>query len=162
MFMSSRRILVRISICAALAGLFALSLRGPSHEGGELSLLMEPDGSGLWRELLDDFNKAHPGIHVRLVEGPAPTDTREDMYSVSFLSGETAYDIVYGDVIWIPKFSAAGWLLDLTDRLSPADADDFLPADLAAGMYRSRLYRIPAFADAGVLYYRRDLVPSPP
>jgi len=127
---------------------------------------MEPDGSGLWRKLVRDFNRApgtrHPDVHVQLVEGPPATDTREDMYSVSFLSPEAAYDIVYADVIWTPRLAAAGWLLDLTDRLPPSDAADFLPADLAAGRYHGRLYRIPAFTDAGVLYYRKDLVPLPP
>src|SRR6185503_15537909 len=98
----------------------------------------------------------------RLVEGPAPTDTREDMYSVSFLSGEAAYDIVYCDVVWIPKFAAAGWLLDVTDRLPADERAQFLPADIESGVYGGRLYRIPAFTDAGLLYYRTDLVANPP
>jgi multiple sugar transport system substrate-binding protein len=125
-------------------------------------MLMEPDGKGVWHELIADFQKVHPDIRVQLVEGPPATDTREDMYSVSFLSGEAAYDIVYCDVIWTPKFASAGWLLDLTDRLPPEDRADFLDADLRAGQYQGRLYRIPAFADAGVLYYRKDLVATPP
>jgi multiple sugar transport system substrate-binding protein len=123
---------------------------------------MEPDGSGLWRKLVNDFNQRHPAVQVQLIEGPPATDTREDMYSISFLSGQAAYDIVFADVIWTPKFAAAGWLLDLTNRLSPAEAADFLRPDLEAGMYRGHLYRIPAFTDAGVLYYRSDLVASPP
>jgi multiple sugar transport system substrate-binding protein len=84
------------------------------------------------------------------------------MYSTSFLSGSAGYDVVYCDVIWVPKFAAAGWLLDLTGRPSPTDIQDYLPADFRAGMYQARLYRIPAFADAGVLYYRKDLVPRAP
>jgi multiple sugar transport system substrate-binding protein len=125
-------------------------------------MLMEPDGTGVWHDLIREFEVLHPNISIRLVEGPPATNTREDMYATSFLSGETAYDVVYGDVIWTPKFAAAGWLLDLTDRLSPSDAEDFLAADLGAGFYEKRLYRIPAFSDAGVLYYRKDLVPRPP
>jgi multiple sugar transport system substrate-binding protein len=125
-------------------------------------MLMEPDGTGTWQALIDDFQKLHPDVRVRLVEGPAATDTREDMYSVSFLSGEAAYDIVYCDVVWVPKFAGAGWLLDLTDRVGTTDANDFLPADLQAGTYRGRLYRMPAFSDAGVLYYRKDLMREPP
>jgi len=123
---------------------------------------MEPDGTGVWHSLIDEFQDLHPAVRVRLIEGPAPTNTREDMYSTSFLSGTTGYDIVYSDVIWTPKFAAAGWLLDLTGRLTPADTDDFLPVALNAGSYKGRLYRIPAFTDAGVLYYRKDLVPQPP
>jgi multiple sugar transport system substrate-binding protein len=160
--MFSRKAPVQALIVLGIIGLFALSLLGPPRAGAELSMLMEPDGTGTWQALIDDFQASHPDVRVRLVEGPAPTDTREDMYSVSFLSGEAAYDIVYCDVVWIPKFAAAGWLLDLTDRVGAADAGDFLPADLQAGTYHGRLYRMPAFTDAGVLYYRKDLMPAPP
>jgi multiple sugar transport system substrate-binding protein len=125
-------------------------------------MLMEPDATGIWRQLIDQFENLHPGIDVRLVEGPPATDTREDMYSTSFLSGAAGYDIVYCDIISVPKFAAAGWLLDLTAYASPADLDDYLPADLSASYYQGGLYRIPAFTDAGVLYYRKDLMPHAP
>jgi multiple sugar transport system substrate-binding protein len=123
---------------------------------------MEPDGTGVWRDIISRFNDRHPETLVRLIEGPPPTDTREDMYSTAFLAGRSGYDIVYCDVIWVPKFAAAGWLLDLTDRLGAADREDFLAADLEAGTYNGRLYRIPSFTDAGLLYYRTDLVPHAP
>ena len=143
--------------------LLALSFRAPrSVSRSELMVLMEPDGTGVFRDIIERFNKSHSRATVRLVEGPPSTDTREDMYSTAFLGGGSGYDIVYCDVIWVPKFAAAGWLLDLTDRLSPADGNDFLPADLEAGRYNGRLYRIPAFTDAGLLYYRKDLVRRPP
>lgn len=145
------------------ATLIILSLRTPpSHNEGELSILMEPDGTGTWRELFSEFNRQVPGVRIRLVEGPPATNAREDLYATSFLSGESSFDIVYCDVIWVAKFASAGWLQDLTDRLSKDDRKDFLPADLNAGSYRGRLYRIPAFTDAGLLYYRKDLVPIPP
>jgi multiple sugar transport system substrate-binding protein len=116
----------------------------------------------VWRELISEFNRLNPDRQVRMVEGPPATNAREDLYSTSFLSGESAYDILYCDAIWVAKFAAAGWLRDLSGRLSPQDRSDFLAADLLAGSYRGRLYRIPAFADAGLLYYRKDLVPVPP
>jgi multiple sugar transport system substrate-binding protein len=146
----------------AIGGIVALSLRAPDRRTGDLSLLMEPDGTGAWHELIEEFQQKHPGTRIQFVDAPPATDTREDMYSTSFLSGEAAYDIVYCDVTWTPKFAAAGWLLDLSGRLSPTDKDDFLQADLQAGMYDGKLYRIPAFTDAGVLYYRQDLVQRPP
>jgi len=160
--MSSKKVLVRTSIICALVGLVALSLRAPDRRVTDLSLLMEPDGTGVWHEVIDDFQQHHPGTRIRLVDGPPATDTREDMYSTSFLSGDSAYDIVYCDVTWTPKFAAAGWLLDLTGRPSATDEADFLEADLRAGMYGGKLYRIPAFTDAGVLYYREDLIDRPP
>src|SRR5437867_4730266 len=158
-----------ISTPARISGLILVSILLAAsfrvHRSGsrsELLVLIEPDGTGVFREIIGRFNNAHPQTPVRLVEGPPSTDAREDMYSTAFLAGSSAYDVVYCDVIWIPKFAAAGWLLDLTGRLSGADANDFLPADLEAGSYKGRLYRIPAFTDAGLLYYRTDLVQRPP
>jgi trehalose/maltose transport system substrate-binding protein len=159
--MFSRKILARTLVTITVAGLFVLSLRGPDRSHSDLSVLMEPDGTGVWHDLVDEFQSLHPNTHIRLIEGPPATDTREDMYSTSFLAGTSGYDIVYCDVIWVPKFAAAGWLLDLTDRPSHADLEDYLPADLRAGYYQNHLYRIPAFTDAGLLYYRKDLVPEP-
>ena len=160
--MYSKSNLARMLLALLVTGVFALSLRGPGRNNADLSMLMEPDGAGVWRELIDDFHARHPGVRVQLIEGPPATNTREDMYTTSFLSGAAGYDIVYCDVIWVPKFAAAGWLLDLTDRLTPSDTTDFLPVDLRAGSYEDRLYRIPAFTDAGILYYRKDLVTQPP
>jgi len=123
---------------------------------------MEPDGTGVWHDLVTQFNRQHPGPPVLLIEGPPATNTREDLYSTSFLARESAYDLVYCDGIWIAKFAAAGWLRDLSGRISSNDRSDFLPAELRAGSYKGKLYRMPAFTDAGVLYYRKDLVHTPP
>ena len=146
-----------------VAILFVYSLRDTaSREQAGLSILMEPDGTGVWRDLVAEFNSRYPGAPVRLIEGPPATNTREDLYSTSFLSGDASYDIVYCDSIWVAKFAVAGWLRDLSDRLSESDRADFLPVELQAGSYQNKLYRMPAFTDAGVLYYRKDLVEKPP
>ncbi len=152
----------KISIAILLLALVALSFRKTAQDSGTLSVLMEPDGTGVWRDLFDQFRQQNPDVPVQLVEGPPSTDTREDMYSTSFLAGEGGFDVVYADVVWVPRFAAAGWLMDLTDRLAAEDRADFLPADLKGGMYEGRLYRIPAFTDAGLLYYRKDLLPAAP
>jgi len=133
-----------------------------SNSSGELSVLMEPDGTGIWRELISEYNAGQPRSKIRLVEGPPATNAREDLYSTSFLSGKSAFDIVYCDVIWVAKFAAAGWLGDLTARVSSEDRNDWLTAEIQAGTYRGKLYRIPGFTDAGLLYYRKDLIASPP
>jgi multiple sugar transport system substrate-binding protein len=156
------RTLAKISTAVLLVVLVGLSFRRPASRAGSLAILMEPDGAGVWRELFDEFHRKNPDIPVEFVEGPPSTNTREDMYSTAFLAGAGGFDVVYSDVVWVPKFAAAGWLLDLTDRLSTADRQDFLPADLEGGSYQGHLYRIPAFTDAGLLYYRKDLVPRPP
>jgi multiple sugar transport system substrate-binding protein len=152
----------KILTAVLLALLFGLSLRQPSSAAGSLSVLMEPDGTGVWRELFGEFARVNPGIDVEFVEGPPATNAREDMYSTAFLSGRGGFDLVYCDVIWVPRFAAAGWLMDLTGRVPPADLEDFFPGDVLGGSYQGRLYRIPALTDAGLLYYRRDLMTGAP
>jgi multiple sugar transport system substrate-binding protein len=156
------RTLAKISTAILLVVLVGLSFRRPASREDSLAILMEPDGAGVWRELFEEFQRKNPDIAVAFVEGPPSTNTREDMYSTAFLAGAGGFDVIYSDVVWVPKFAAAGWLLDLTDRLSAADRQDFLPADLEGGTFQGRLYRVPAFTDAGLLFYRKDLVPEAP
>src|SRR5512142_401208 len=101
--MSLKKVAARIFLWTALATLLIYSIRGPgSGVDSGLSVLMEPDGTGVWRDLVAQFNRQYPGAPVRLIEGPSATDAREDLYSTSFLSGDSAYDIVYCDSIWVP------------------------------------------------------------
>ena len=81
----------KISGLIFLILLLAASFRVPRSAGRtELLLLMEPDGTGVWHDIIERFNHAYPGTPVRLVEGPPSTDTREDMYSTAFLAGQSA------------------------------------------------------------------------
>jgi ABC-type sugar transport system, periplasmic component len=133
-------------------------LPGRTAEPAELRVLMEPDGRGVWRALFDEFHRRNPDIRVRAVEGPASTDAREDMYVNALLAGSQDYDLVYADTIWIPKFAAAGWLVDLTDLWPAEKWASFSEAALAGGTYKDRIYRVPTQLNAGILYYRKDLL----
>ncbi|HEY9299751.1 MAG TPA: ABC transporter substrate-binding protein, partial [Phormidium sp.] len=81
-----------------------------------------------------------------------------DLYTSAFILGDSPYDLVNMDVIWTSKFAAAGWLLDLTDRITPQELAAFTPQDVEGGSYQGKLYRIPIRSDAGMLYYREDLL----
>jgi multiple sugar transport system substrate-binding protein len=124
-----------------------------------LKLLMNgPDVPAWVRYLVPAFEAENPGIRLEVVEGPNNVGVLEDLYTTAFLLGDSPYDLVNMDVIWAPKFAAAGWLMDLTDRFSPDDLAVFSPADVAGGRYQGKLYRLPVRSDAGMLYYRKDLL----
>lgn len=123
-----------------------------------LNFLVGAPETPTWRPLIKEFEAENPGIRINLIEGPNATNAVEDLYTSSFLLGSSPYDLVYMDIVWVPKFAAAGWLEDLSDRVSPAEAQDFLKGDLEGGRYQGRLYRIPVRSDAGMLYYREDLL----
>lgn len=108
------------------------------------------------------FEAEHPEIQLELVAGPNDTSLVSDLYTTAFLLGNAPYDLVFLDVTWLPKFVAAGWLLDLSDRISPETQAEFLPATLRGSFDGDRLYRLPLNAAVGLLYYRQDLMPEPP
>lgn len=135
---------------------------GPAPPEKVITLVLV-GGSGPDEELakkqLQAFEKLHPEIRVKYQATPSSASERHTLY-VTWLSSRSAeIDILVLDVIWIAEFATAGWLMPL-DRYVAASAlplKDFLPAGLASSTYQGRLYSLPWFTDAAVLYYRQDL-----
>lgn len=121
-------------------------------------LITAPDAEPWKKGILRDFEAKNPGIRINLVEGPNATNLLEDLYTSAFILGDSPYDLINMDVIWTPKFAAAGWLLDLSDRITKEDLAAFSPKDVEGGRVEGKLYRIPMRSDVGVLYYREDLL----
>lgn len=111
-----------------------------------------------WTPLVKEFEAKNPDIRLKIVEGPNATDLVENLYTSAFLLGDSPYDLVYMDIIWTPKFAAAGWLMDLSKRISKEQLAEFLVGDVDGGRYEGGLYRIPVRSDVGVFYYRLDLL----
>lgn len=144
-------------VAILLALLLGCSRAGPER-GITVRFLDRPDRNQAWADAIRAFQAAHPDIRVELVEGPSATNAREDLYATSLLAGDPIYDLVFMDIVWLPKFAAAGWLLPLDARLAAGEQADFLPGDLEGSRFRGRLYRVPMRTDAGLLFYRRDLL----
>ncbi|MGD1875081.1 MAG: ABC transporter substrate-binding protein [Mastigocoleus sp.] len=124
-----------------------------------LNLLMTAPDAQPWKQgIVKDFEAKHPDIRINIIEGPNATNLLEDLYTSAFILGDSPYDLINMDVIWTPKFAAAGWLLDLTDKISADELAEFSPKDVEGGRYGGKLYRIPMRSDVGMLYYRKDLL----
>ena len=129
--------------------------RGASSDRS-VTLLIPPSERPAWIELARAYERGRPGARVEIVEGPQSTDLRENLCTASLLARDPTFDLLYLDVTWAPKFAAAGWLLPLDGLLSESELSEFLPAALATGRHRGRLYRVPVRTDCGLLYWRRD------
>jgi multiple sugar transport system substrate-binding protein len=110
------------------------------------------------RKQLQEFHRLHPDIRVTYQATPSSASERHTLYVTWLSSHSPAIDVLNLDVIWVPEFAAAGWLRPLEAKAAAArlPLDDFLPAGLACSRYHGRLYALPWFADAGLLYYRKD------
>ena len=123
-----------------------------------LAMLMQSQDLVNWRPFVKEFEQKNPGIRINLIEGPSDTNLIENLYTSAFLLGESPYDIINMDIVWVPKFAAAGWVRDLTGRIPPKQLSKFIPGNVEGGRYQGKLYRIPHASDAGMLYYRKDIL----
>lgn len=147
-------------LCVFLLLGFKLMFSLPALTQGKVTLnvLIFAGEATQWAPLVKEFNAKNPDIRFNILEAPNASNAIEDLYTSAFLLGNSPYDLVYLDIVWVPKFAAAGWLADLSDRLSKEELAEFMPGDLNGGIYEGRLYRVPFTSDAGLLYYRKDLL----
>jgi multiple sugar transport system substrate-binding protein len=146
-------------LLAVFLGIIVFAGKVYAQQVVTLNLLMTAPDAQPWKQgIVRDFEAENPGIRINIIEGPNATNLLEDLYTSAFILGESPYDLINMDVIWTPKFAAAGWLLDLTDRISPEELAAFSAKDVEGGRYEGRLYRIPMRSDVGMLYYREDLL----
>lgn len=111
-----------------------------------------------FRQLLDRFEKENPGITVKDETLPASTDEQHQFYAINLEGKSSDFDVLSMDVIWVPEFARAGWLKDITRLLPEDERLDFFPGPMEAVTYQKKIYAVPWYIDAGVLYYRKDLL----
>jgi multiple sugar transport system substrate-binding protein len=108
-------------------------------------------------QLLREFEQRHPGVTVQNELLPSSTDQQHQFYAINLEGRQPAFDLFAVDVIWAQEFARAGWIQNL-DAFVPVNRDEFFAAAIAAATYRGSLYAVPWYLDAGVLFYRRDLL----
>jgi len=96
------------------------------------------------------------GNRVEMVSTPAGSTERLALYQQLLAARSGDIDVLQLDVVW-PGILGAH-LLDLAPHVDRATLDAHFPAMLANNTVGGRLVALPWFTNAGVLYYRRDLL----
>jgi multiple sugar transport system substrate-binding protein len=112
----------------------------------------------LFKGLLQKFEQENPGIRVKDETLPSSTDEQHQFYVINLGGKSTDFDVIGLDVIWVQEFARAGWLRDISYLVPEEEREDFFPGPIEAVTYRGRVYAVPWYIDAGVLYYRKDLL----
>lgn len=122
------------------------------------------DTTGANEKLVQAFEEKFPHIKIEYREMPADTGESHDQYVTMFSSQSSEIDVFDADVIWPAEFAQANYVLEL-DRFIERDGiamDAYFPGTVAAGNYNGKQWAMPKFTDAGVFYYRTDIVDDPP
>ncbi len=128
---------------------------------GPITYVQGKDNSNVVRPLIEKWNAEHPNETVTFKEQTDNADQQHDDLVQNFQAKNENYDVVSVDVVWTAEFAAKGWLQPLKDKMS-LDTSAMLKPTVDAAEYKGTLYAVPVSSDGGMLYYRKDLVPTPP
>jgi len=157
---------VGVGVVALAASAAACSSSGSSSVGAGAKQTIVFAESGLGTEgtqtgvAIKAFEKANPNITVNIQVLSSDSTTYLASLEHDFTSGSTTPDVFESDVTYPAKFAQAGWVLPLT-QFSPA-SKDYFSTEVAAGTFNGTLYAMPWFDNPEGLFYRTDLVKTPP
>lgn len=145
-------------LAVSLWGLGACGGDGGGSGSGDILLSDFPFVKDTVNSQVAAFNKKHPNGEVTTRVGPVDTGKAFEQLKTQFQAGSNKVDVIMGDIIWPSQFAAAGWIADLSKRFTKAEQEAFIPGVVAGNTYEGKAYGVPWFTDAGMLYYRSDLL----
>ena len=128
---------------------------------GPITYVQGKDNSNVVRPLIEKWNAAHPEETVTFKEQTDQADQQHDDLVQNYQAKNPDYDVASVDVVWTAEFAARGWLQPLEGDMA-IETEGMLEPTIEAGSYQGKLYAAPVSSDGGILYYRKDLVPTPP
>jgi len=139
-----------------LAG--ALLLAGCAGEPRRLTFMTggAPHEFAFWQELCAAF-EAETGIHVEMIRSTSRTGQRKQQIQVGLRGRRPDPDLFTMDIAWIGQLASSEWLEPLNRHGIDASAC-FSNVVAMADRHAGDLVGVPLWVDAGLLYYRTDLL----
>ncbi|MFI7095591.1 extracellular solute-binding protein [Streptomyces lydicus] len=146
---------------AALSLLLAVAAGGctagpePGPETGPIVLATGSDlsSTGVRQDLIRAFEQ-RTGRAVRIVKLPDTADGQRSQLLAAGQSGNSDYDVLNLDVAWTAEFAEAGVIRPWGTGLD----GDFLDSVVKTVAYHGKIWGVPFNTDAGLLYYRKDIL----
>ncbi len=106
--------------------------------------------------MTDAFVSENPGVNVEM--DFVSYEALHDKIVTAAASGAGTYDVILVDCIWPAEFAAAGFIVDVTDRITADMKADIFPGALEAVTYRGRMYGMPWVNDVLYFYYNDQML----
>jgi multiple sugar transport system substrate-binding protein len=157
---------VRIGLAAAItlavAGCSVVSPAGATSTAtrisgtGPITFATGQLDTAYLRPLIARWNAAHPGQKVTPIYLPDEADDQYAQLVTNLQAHSSVYDVMSLDVIWTAEFASSGWITPISPQVVPLS--QFLRPAVDTAMYQGHLYAVPFTSNAGLLYYRTDIL----
>jgi len=134
---------------------------GPSKAAGPVTIhVLTMDQAGLKPAEIDqiarEFEAKNPDIKV--VMEYLGYDYIHDKITTGMAAKPPAYDAAMIDVIWPDEFIKAGYLLDVTSRITPEMKAGMFPASWNGVTRNGKVYGMPWLMDVKYFMYNKDML----
>jgi multiple sugar transport system substrate-binding protein len=158
-----RRILGTAGAAVLLGSVLAAC--GDSSSGGPVTLTFydNSDSATAQQAVVDRCSQESGGKYrIEYVKLPKAADDQRQQMVRRLAAKDSSLDILGLDVTWEAEFAEAGWIRDWPDDLRKQVEDGALAGPLKTATYKGRLVAVPFNSNTQLLWYRSDLVPTPP
>src|SRR5690606_19068842 len=156
----------RTRALVALA-LLASTLAACGDDGGSgrptLNWYNFPDDSGALQTAADRCSKASGGRYrINYSKLPRGADDQRQQLVRRLAAEDDSIDIMGLDVTWAAEFAEARWIREWTGENKRRATEGTLEVPLRTATWKDKLYAVPYNTNTQLLWYRKDLVPTPP
>src|SRR5574342_362739 len=155
------RLLHKITMLALVLVLGAAACGTPKAPSGPVTIhVLTMDQAGLKPAEIDqiarDFEAANPDIKVTMEY--VGYDYVHDKIVTGMAAKPPAYDAAMIDVIWPDEFIKAGYLLDVTNRITPEMKSGIFPAAWNGVTRNGKVYGMPWLMDVKYFMYNKEML----
>jgi multiple sugar transport system substrate-binding protein len=154
-----------VGILGVVAAALVLAACGGSSGKGPVTLnwYVFPEPSGSFATAASDCSKASGGKYKIVINFLSTSSDQQRVSLVRRLAAkDSSIDILAMDVDWTAEFATAKWILPWTGADAAAVSNGVLAGPLKTATWDGKLYAAPINSNTELLWYRKDLVPTPP
>jgi multiple sugar transport system substrate-binding protein len=149
----------------ATAAIAAAGCGGGGSGGGPATIRFYggPENSGALDKAVADCSKQSGGRYKISFEPlPADADAQREQLVRRLAAKDDGIDLINMDVNWTAEFAEAGWVRPWTGDNEKTATEGVLVGPLRTVRYQGKVWGAPFNTNTQLLWYRKDLVKSPP
>jgi multiple sugar transport system substrate-binding protein len=159
----SRVVSATAGLTLAAAALSACASASAGTGPVTLNYYLYPDTSGATQQAISNCNAQSGGKYTISYQMlPQASDGQRQQLVRRLAAHDNSMDILGLDVTWEAEFAQAGWIVPWTGSYKAQAEDGTLKPALQTATWKGQLVAVPANTNTQLLWYRSDLVPTPP
>jgi multiple sugar transport system substrate-binding protein len=158
-----QRVAVLVGAALAASGLAACGTSTGGSGPVTLNYYIYPDTSGATNQAVASCTKqSHGKYTISYQQLPTASDGQRLQLVRRLAAHDNTIDIMGLDVTWEAEFAQADWLRPWTGSNRQQAEHDTLKPMLETATWKGKLYAVPDNTNTQLLWYRSDLVKTPP